>query len=76
MESTSECRFTSQELVNELNNMEDRPWQDYNRIGLKPNTLAKLLEEFDIRPKQLKIEGRNFRGYEKIDFEDAFSRYT
>jgi len=75
MESTSACRLISYELVNLLKNMEDRPWQDYNRAGLKPVNLARLLEEFDIRPKQLKIDGKNFRGYEKIDFEDALSRY-
>jgi len=76
MNISDKDRFTSQELVDELNKMEDRPWQELNRVGLKPYALAKLLSEFDIHSNQRKFDGRNLRGYEKIDFYDAFSRYT
>jgi uncharacterized protein DUF3631 len=39
-------------------------------------SIARQLRGFGIKPAQLKIERVNRRGYERADFEDAFSRYT
>ena len=75
MESSVTNSFTSQDLVAELKKMEDRPWLDLNRTGINPNSLAQLLNDFEIRPKQIRFDHKNLRGYEKSDFEDAFSRY-
>ncbi len=36
--------------------------------------LSRMLGEFDIRPKQLRIGGEKARGYERADFLDAWKR--
>ncbi len=71
---TDKC--PSHELVEELKNLVDKPWNDFNRIGLNQHNLAMLLREFGIHPKLLRINNGVVRGYERNDFEDAFSRYT
>jgi len=75
-ESQTTNLIPSMSITSELNKLLDRPWNDLNRgSGINQNQLARLLKPFDIFPKQLKIEGKNIRGYEKIYFEDAFLRY-
>jgi hypothetical protein len=69
-------RLHSDDIVADLNAMEDRPWAEWKHG--KPMTkeqLAKLLHAFEVVPKQLKIEGRNQRGYELVNLKPLFSRY-
>jgi len=69
-------RLGSAYIEQELGNMEGGPWSEYR--GTWPITksqIARLLAPFVIKPKQLWMNGRKIRGYERIDFEDAFSRY-
>jgi putative DNA primase/helicase len=54
----------SEEIIEALNRMEHRPWPEW-RQG-KPMTarqLAKLLEPFDIAPRQHRQGDANRRGY-------------
>jgi hypothetical protein len=69
-------RLHSDDIVDDLIAMEDRPWAEW-RHG-KPMTkeqLAKLLQAFEVVPKQLKIEGLNRNGYELKTLNPLFSRY-
>ena len=50
-----------------------REWKRGN--PLTANSLSKLLRAFSIRSKQLKLDNTNKRGFERTQFEDAFSRY-
>jgi hypothetical protein len=74
----SEERLFSKDLCEQLAEMKERPWPEV-RKG-KPITerwLARNLAAFGIRPKLLRIgEDAPARGYEKADFEDAFTRYV
>ena len=71
-------QITSMSLVEALTGMEDRPWPEWGKSArpLTTRQLAKLLEPFDIRPRQLWMDGgRNSRGYQLEQFTDAFCRY-
>jgi hypothetical protein len=57
-------------LLCELRSQADSPW-----ARLSGSELARKLRPFEIRPKQLWIDGKNLRGYLRRDFEDAFERY-
>ncbi len=69
------ARFHSQDLVDHLIALDDRPWCEW-RHGkpITKNSLAKLLKPFGIRSKDVRINTVK-KGYETADFEDAFSRY-
>jgi hypothetical protein len=42
---------------------------------LTDRVLAVMLSEYDIRSRDVKIDGTNRKGYQREDFEDAFRRY-
>ena len=69
-------RIASVALVDRLVRMEDRPWPEW-RQG-KPITVrqvARLFRPFEIKPKNIKIQGKVPKGYRLDDFDDAFARY-
>jgi len=74
-------KLSSEEIVEALAQKEDRPWPEWNRgQPISHRGLAKLLEPFEVRPKQLWLDDRDQhkkkkRGYEKADFKDAWKRY-
>jgi len=69
-------RIHTRQLVDELVEMEERPWCEWRHGNpMTRNSLARLLKPFGIKSKQLKIESINKNGYELSQFEDAFSRY-
>ena len=69
-------RLPSEKIEWELGQMEDRPWPGYRKgWPITKHQIARLLAPFGIRPKQLWIDQNKTRGYERADFEDAFSRY-
>lgn len=70
-------RIPSGEIVEALVEMEERPWPEWKKG--KPITkrqLARLLQPFEIGPKQVWVDGKKSRGYLKKDFLEVFSRYT
>ena len=71
-------RLSSEEIVNALSEMEERPWPEWgkSRKPMSKPQLARMLSPFGVKPKQIWIEGRNPRGYELAQFEDAFERYV
>ncbi len=69
-------RLPSENIERELGQMEDRPWPEYrNGRNITKRQIASLLASFGIKPKQLWLDQTKQRGYERADFEDAFSRY-
>jgi len=67
-------RIQTSTLVLQLVSMADSPWEER---GLTANHLAYLLQDFDVKPKYMRfpepVGGK--RGYERKDFEDAWTRY-
>ncbi|WP_166805022.1 DUF3631 domain-containing protein [Nitrosococcus wardiae] len=70
-------RIFSNELVDALIEMEDRPWGEWRRgKPITSNLLSKLLKPFKIKAKQVWISPKNRNGYLKTDFDDAYIRYV
>ncbi|OLZ47364.1 hypothetical protein BS329_25910 [Amycolatopsis coloradensis] len=71
-------RMVTAELIRELHDIEDGPWTDLQGKPLDSRRLAKELERYLVRPKDLKVNGKTLKGY-RIDGEaglaDAWSRY-
>ncbi len=69
-------RVSTADLVDMLIGLEDRPWKEWRRgRPLTSVTISRLLEPYQIKPKQMKLGGRKVRGYSATDFQDAFNRY-
>src|SRR5262245_27535441 len=63
-------------IIRHLAALEDRPWADYAQDDpITPRHLAKLLEGFRIRAKQIRQGAATRKGYLRSDFTDAFRRY-
>ena len=70
-------RLAGDDLRERLNEDPERPWATWGKgeRGLTARALAGLLRGFGIGPKQVWIDGKNHRGFERSWFEDAWSRY-
>jgi hypothetical protein len=54
-----------------LMGMHDAPWHNYAGEGLDDQKIAELLRPYGVAPRQIKIDGRNLRGYLRADLIDA-----
>ena len=63
------------DLCDRLAALEEAPWGDWYGKPLDQRGLARLLRHHRIKPKQVWIDGKNKRAYERDQFEDAFTRY-
>lgn len=69
-------RVSSASLVEELCSEEDCPWLTFsNGKKLSPNQMANLLSPYGIKPRTIRFGAQTKRGYEKVQFDDAFERY-
>jgi putative DNA primase/helicase len=72
-------RMTSAFIVEQLANMEDRPWPEYkHNAPITTMQLAALLKPFKVKPKQVTTRdgSRQKQGYTAEQFEWAFKRYA
>ena len=69
-------RLFSDELVQLLIDMEERPWCEW-RHGkpITKNSLARLLSPFQIKSRDLRLGSQVKKGYRLSYFADAFNRY-
>ncbi len=69
-------RIWTERLLNQLYNMEERPWADWRKgKALSARNLSRILKTFSIQSKDLKMEGVNKKGYRLEDFSECFVRY-
>jgi hypothetical protein len=74
-------RIATTDLIGSVATADESHFEDWwNVKDGKPEKnasqrLARLLRHYEIRSKQLKIDGRNQRGFERDWFEDAWTRY-
>lgn len=70
-------KMTCVDLVDALNALEDSPWGGWSDgRGITTRELGRKLKPYGIRAKPIRIEGeRAGNGYEREQFEDAWSRY-
>jgi len=76
-DETHADKLPSQDLCERLRKMEGRPWAEYGKQQkpITPNQLAKLLADFGITPRGIRIGAETLRGYQRADFEEVFSIY-
>lgn len=71
-------RMVTAELISQLHAIEDGPWTDLHGKPLDSRRLAKELDRYSVRPKDIKTNGKTLKGY-RIDGDnglaDAWSRY-
>jgi len=71
------ARISTAELIKELCRDDEKPWATYNRgAQISPKQLAGKLKAYGIQSKTIRIGFETPKGYERYQFEDAFSRYT
>jgi hypothetical protein len=69
-DSTELEKVDSIALIHYLKELESRPWE-----YLTPYKLAKLLKDFEIKPKDVKIGTKSYSGYYRYQFSNAWKRY-
>jgi len=71
-------RMGTADLIRELHAIEDGPWTDLHGKPLDSRRLAKELDRYSVRPKDVKVNGKTLKGY-RVDGDggltDAWSRY-
>lgn len=71
-----DMRISSEDLVSELCMDTTGPWQtSSNGKNLTQHQMARLLNPYGIKPKNVRYGDRTKRSYEKGQFADAFERY-
>jgi Protein of unknown function (DUF3631) len=67
-------RIRSQDLVNKLQNIEDRPWSEmpFTNRPITQLQLARMLKPYGVGPVQVRFEHLTFKGYMREWFEAAF----
>lgn len=69
-------RLHSEEIVIKLTDMEGHPWAEWKHgKPMTTNSLARLLKPFKIKPTTIRDGVIVKKGYERTQFDDAFSRY-
>ena len=70
-------RVFTRDIRVDLKRMDNRPWPEYGR-SQKPITdrgIAKLLEDFHVRSRSIRIGNENLKGYERKTFKALFAGY-
>jgi hypothetical protein len=70
-------RLSSEEIVEALASMDDRPWPECNHgKPISKSGLAKILKPFKIHSRNIKTAaGKVVKGYPVEDFTQTFARY-
>lgn len=69
-------KVSSATIIERFNGDEEGPWKGFSHgRGIDARTLSRMLKPFGIRSKNVNLGGIILKGFEKSDFQDAFSRY-
>lgn len=63
-------------LATSLADLDAAPWGDWRGKPLDARGLARLLKPHGITPKKIRFGEATAQGYERADFEDAWTRYV
>jgi hypothetical protein len=69
-------RLRSSELIDELAANPDAPWGDWRGKKVTAQSIAQLLKPYGIRTRELWINSRKERGYERSQFIELWERYV
>jgi hypothetical protein len=66
----------SVDLAAKLRSLEGGVWShSHGNKAIDPTRMSQMLELFEVSPGRIRIDGKQYRGYTKTSFDDAFSRY-
>jgi putative DNA primase/helicase len=67
-------RMASQDIVQKLQNMEERPWAEmpFTNKAITQRQLAKMLKPYGVHSAQVRFEDMTFKGYKREWFGKAF----
>jgi Protein of unknown function (DUF3631)/Toprim-like len=68
-------RIFTEDLLDELAQIDDAPWGDWYGKRISPRKLAQLLKPYGIKPKTIRIGETTKSGYDRGWFADAWGRY-
>jgi Protein of unknown function (DUF3631) len=69
-------KVSSDDLVQALTKMRERPWPEYNRgKGLTQHGLSRLLKPYAITPADVRFGLQVRKGYHRRQFREAWVRY-
>jgi putative DNA primase/helicase len=69
-------RISTTDLIRYICDDDERPWATYKRgHQISPRQIAKILSEYGIESKTIRIGTHTPKGFERHQFEDAFQRY-
>ena len=75
-DASGQTRIPTETIIRSLRNLVERPWRDYKHgKSITSQQLAAILYQFDIHPHDIRFGKEVRKGFEKSDFEEAFSRY-
>lgn len=63
-------------LLQRLCSDPEAPWRDHGHTGLTARRLGILLAEYGIRSTTIRFTEGQAKGFQRVDFLDAWSRYT
>lgn len=68
-------RLSTHDLLDRLHALESSPWGNFRGEPIDARYLARTLDEYEIKPKTIRFQEHNLKGYLKSDFYDAWTRY-
>jgi hypothetical protein len=71
--ATKNGNLWSREIVSGINERFEQRWQ--GRGPITARMMAAILQQFGIRPKDIRIGRKVNKGYAKADFVDSWNRY-
>lgn len=68
-------RMPSAAILEGLHAIDEAPWRDIKGKPIDSRLMSKLLREYGVRSKDLKTGSSVLKGYDRSQFEDAWTRY-
>jgi hypothetical protein len=69
-------KLATEEILRRLIALPESPWANLKGKPLDERGLAARLRKYEVRPKTIRTGAHTPRGYERVDFEDAWLRYV
>ena len=67
--------MTTEDILTRLRALDAAPWADLKGAPLDARGLARLLDDYEITSKKVKVDGRSAWGYRAEHLADAWTRY-
>jgi hypothetical protein len=68
-------QILTSELLERLHAVDESPWGDLKGKPLDPRGLARRLDPYGVKPRQVRTLATTGKGYRREDFWDAWTRY-